>query len=176
MDFLDNIDKKELKDFLAKGWLTHDGLWFYHISQEVGIQKANLLNKAAIRDLAAVETHRALKLLGRDRSEIDTFARLRDFMLGALAMTMPSSIMARMDFRASEDNILHWEWEQESCFAYKGIKLIGLLDQYSCGVMYRIECWLEALGVRYVMEPKIDTCIMHTHGHCRGEIRILSFG
>jgi len=39
-------------------------------------------------------------------------------------------------------------------------------------VMYRIECWLEALGIGYSMDPKIDGCLMHEKGACEGEIRV----
>ena len=39
----------ELKELLIKGWMTHDGMWFYHCLQECGIEKTNRINKAAIR-------------------------------------------------------------------------------------------------------------------------------
>jgi hypothetical protein len=39
-------------------------------------------------------------------------------------------------------------------------------------VMYRIECWLEALGVRYSMQPVIEGCLMHEKGVCEGEIQV----
>jgi len=37
------IDKKEIRDLLGKGWLTHDGMWFYNTYRELGIEKANQL-------------------------------------------------------------------------------------------------------------------------------------
>jgi hypothetical protein len=52
---LNKIGKREIRDLLGKGWLTHDGMWFYHTYQELGIDKANKLNKAAIRSLAPIE-------------------------------------------------------------------------------------------------------------------------
>jgi len=39
----------ELTDLLNRCWMTHDGMWFYHCFQEFGIEKANYLNKAAIK-------------------------------------------------------------------------------------------------------------------------------
>ena len=39
--------------------------------------------------------------------------------------------------------------------------------------MYRIECWLEALGIKYSIDPKIDKCMMHEKGACLGNIRII---
>jgi len=69
-------------------------------------------------------------------------------------------------------NLLHWEWEKRGCFAFKGMKQIGIIDGYRCGVIYRIECWLEALGIKYSIDPKIDKCIMHEKGACSGDLRV----
>jgi hypothetical protein len=71
-------------------------------------------------------------------------------------------------FWASSKDLLNWE-----CFAYKGMKQIGLIDGYRCGVMYRIECWLEALGIKYSIDPKIDKCMMHEKGACLGDIKVI---
>jgi hypothetical protein len=53
------------------------------------------------------------------------------------------------------------------------MKQIGLIDGYRCGVMYRIECWLEALGIKYSIDPKIDKCMMHEKGACLGDIKVI---
>jgi hypothetical protein len=169
---LDKIGKKELRNLLGKGWLTHDGLWFYHTYQESGIETANKLNKAAIRSLAPIEIQRVKHALGIAEEKIATFQELKEFMLAALEMILPDSVFKRMHFRASSENYLHWEWQNGECFAYKGMKRMGILDEYRCGVMYRIECWLEALGLKYEMNPKIDKCLMHTKGVCSGDIEI----
>ena len=47
MSALDRIDKKEIRDLLGKGWLTHDGMWFYHAYKELGIEKANPVTQKA---------------------------------------------------------------------------------------------------------------------------------
>ena len=67
MGVLDNVEKKEIRDLLGKGWLTHDGMWFYHTCQEFGIEKANALNNAAIKSLAPIEMERAKRVLGIDK-------------------------------------------------------------------------------------------------------------
>jgi hypothetical protein len=56
------------------------------------------------------------------------------------------------------------------------MKQIGAIDGYRCGVMYRIECWLEALGIEFSMHPRIDRCLMQERGACEGEIRVLLYG
>ena len=173
MGVFNKIGKREIRDLLGKGWLTHDGMWFYHTYQEFGIEKANKLNKAAIRSLAPIEIKRVKKALGTGGEKIGTFEELKDFMLEALEMTLPNSVFERFRFRASSKDLLHWEWESGECFAYKGMKQIGIIDGYRCGVIYRIECWLEALGIKYSIDPKIDKCMMHEKGACLGDIRVI---
>ncbi len=173
MSVLNKIRKKEIRDLLAKGWLTHDGMWFYHTYRELGVDKANKLNKAAIRSLAPVEIERVKKALGIGGEKIGTFEELKDFMLEALEVILPGSVFEKFQFRAFSKDLLHWEWESGQCFAYKGMKQIGIIDGYRCGVMYRIECWLEALGIKYSIDPKIDKCMMHEKGACLGDIKVI---
>ena len=176
MSVLNKIGKKEIRDLLGKGWLTHDGMWFYHTYRELGIEKANVLNKAAIRSLAPIEIKRTKKILGIDREKIFTAVELQNFILEALELIVPSSVFEKMQFRASASDLLRWEWKSGECFAYKGMKQIGIIDGYRCGVIYRIECWLEALGIKYTINPKINKCIMYDKGMCFGDIRILPDG
>jgi hypothetical protein len=101
------------------------------------------------------------------RSALQLRDYLRDYWLR-------QSVCAAVEcLRERPGNILHWEWERGQCFAFKGMTEIGTIDDYRCGVIYRIECWLEALGVEFNIDPKIDGCLMHTTGTCFGEIRIL---
>ena len=148
-------------------------MWFYHTYRELGVEKANKLNKAAIRSLAPIEIKRAKKALGLNGKKIGTFEELEAFMLEALEVILPNSVFEKFRFRASSKDLLHWEWESGECFAYKGMKQIGIIDGYRCGVMYRIECWLEALGIKYSIDPKIDKCMMHEKGVCSGDIKIM---
>jgi hypothetical protein len=173
---LDRIEKIDVRDLLGKGWLTHDGMWFYHTYQEFGIERANALNKAAIKSLAPIEMERAKRVLGIDKERFDTFDEFMDFMLSALELTMPDSVFKKIHFRSPSRDLIHWDWENGQCFAYKGMKQIGTIDRYRCGVMYRIECWLEALGITYTMHPRIEGCLMHEKGICEGEIRVFLHG
>ena len=95
MGVLDRIEKTDIRDLLGKGWLTHDGLWFYHTCQELGIERTNALNQAAIKSLAPIEIERAKRILGIDQEKINDFARLMDFLLAALELTLPDSIFRK---------------------------------------------------------------------------------
>jgi hypothetical protein len=176
MGVLDSIEKRDVKNLLGKGWLTHDGMWFYHTCREFGIERANELNKAAIKSLAPIEVARAKRVLGIGKDRLDTFDELMGFMRAALELTLPDSVLNSFNFRSPSRDLIQWDWANGQCFAYKGMQQIGMIDGYRCGVMYRIECWLEALGISYSMTPRIEGCRMHQEGICRGEIRVLLHG
>jgi len=176
MGVLDRIKKTEVRDLLGKGWLTHDGMWFYHTCREFGIERANALNKAAIKSMAPIEMQRVKRVLGIVKERFDTFEELLDFMLAALELTLPDSVFKKILFNSPSKELIHWNWESGQCFAYKGMRQIDVIDGYRCGVMYRIECWLGALGIRYSIHPRIEGCLMHETGACEGEIRVFLHG
>lgn len=173
MSALDRVAKSELRDMLCKSWLTHDGMWFYHTSQAFGVNHANTLNRAAIRSLAPIEIGRVKKILGAGEGTFESFDGLRGFLINAFELLLPRSVSRGFRFDASSENTLHWEWEGGECFAFKGMTQAGMIDDYRCGVIYRITCWLEALGVEFSIDPEVDECIMHTTGACSGDIRVL---
>ena len=148
--------------------MTHDGMWFYYCLQECGIEKTNKINKAAIRSLAPIEMKRIKKALGIE--DVQTFKELQDFFEGTLETIKGDFMNFTYSFPA--ENVLHWEFEAQKCFAYEGIKNIGVIDQYQCGVIYRIECWFDSLGIKYSVTPHVEGCLMHTNGSCAGDFRV----
>ena len=70
--------------------------------------------------------------------------------------------------RAPEKNVISWEWIDGKCFAYEGVRALGYIDEYKCGIIERIEGWFSGLGISYRIEPKVDKCLMHFEGKCAG--------
>ncbi len=169
---LEDVGREELKDYLGKGWLTHDGMWFYHTYLDSGMEQANRINRQAIRTLAAIEMARARKVLRVEDEDLRTFEGLQHFIHDALKMTLPESVFSQAAFTFVPPDVFHWEWKDGECFAYKAMRQLGVIDDYVCGVMYRIECWLENSGIPYTMEPRIEKCIMHRDGHCCGGFKL----
>jgi len=169
------IVPKDTKEFLGKSWLTHDGMWFFNVYQEYGIDAANKLNRAAIKSMAPFEVNRCRKLMGINKERLDTFAEAKEFMDGAFQAILPESILSASSFTAPARNVIKWEWEDGKCFAYEGMNRLGIADKYVCGVIYRIECWLDCLQVPYTVNPQIDLCIMAQTGSCKGEF-VFEFG
>jgi len=157
--------KDEVKELLVKGWMTHDAMWFYNCLQACGIEKTNKINKAAIRNMAAIEIKRVQKAVGAENlNTFDEFKRFFD-----MTMEIATGEFMKYTYSSPAHNILHGEWK--SCFAYEGVKGLGVIDQYECGIMLRIETWLDTLGIRYEVEPKVTGCMMHTDGKCFRDYR-----
>ena len=168
MKTLEEIGIHELKDLLLKNWMTHDGMWFAHCVQALGIDRTNELNKAAIRSLAGIEVKRAKKIHGIEKDRVDTFDDLKDFIDGAFALSLGDFMGGTFSF--PEKNVMRWQVGDRGCFAYRGMKRLGVIDRYQCGVMYRVFCWLDSLGVQYSVSPQVDGCLFHAGGTCAGHI------
>lgn len=158
------LKKNELKEILIKNWMTHDAMWFYHCLQECGIEQTNRINKAAVRAMGIIEIQRIQKAVGMGK--VETFEELKA-LIDAAFYTLTAGFM---DFTYSfpSENILHGEWKD--CFAYNGIKQIGVIDRYQCGIMERIYAWFDGLGLKYSVSPRVDGCMMHTDGKCFRDI------
>jgi hypothetical protein len=169
MRSLDTIGKEELRDLLGKGWLTHDGMWFYSVYREYGIESANKLNKDAIKAMVPVEVQRLTQITGIAKGQLKSLEDIRDFVLCGMELILPSSVLSRLHFSTLGGDVLHWEWEKNECFAYKGMSRMGVIDRYECGVMYRIECWLESLDLKFIADPRAGKCLMQERGYCAGD-------
>ena len=166
MTLFDQLDKKQLKELIVKCWMTHDGSWFYNCARELGIDVANKLNKAAIKNLSVIEMNRIKKALGQEGLKIKTFEQVKVFVDNAFSVLKGDF----MDFKYSfhDNNRIHWEMNR--CFAYNGMKMFGFDKIYECGVVYRISCWLDALGIEHTVQPKINFCQLNYKEKCSGDI------
>jgi len=172
MRTVEEIGVHELKDLLLRNWMTHDGMWFSHCVQALGIEQTNQLNRAAIKSLAEIEVKRAKKIQGMTKDRVGNFEELKDFIEGIFALSLGDFMGGTFSFPA--ENVMHWEVEDHGCFAYKGIKRLGVIDRYECGVLYRVLCWLENVGVRYRVSRPVSGCLFHQHGECKGDV-VFSF-
>lgn len=158
------LEKNELKELLNKCWMTHDAMWFYHCLQEFGVEKTNQINKAAVKAMAAIEIKRLRKAL--NQGNLQTFDEFKQFFEKVMAIV--AGKFMKYSNRTAH-NAMHSEWE--SCFAYEGVKALGVIDRYECGIMLRIESWFDTLGIKYEVEPKVIGCLMHTEGRCYRDYR-----
>ncbi|MFX0144869.1 MAG: DUF6125 family protein [Candidatus Hodarchaeota archaeon] len=170
MTIFEQLDKNQLKELLIKCWMTHDGSWFYNCARELGVDAANKLNKAAIKTLSVIEMQRIKKAMGWEDIKIETFEQLKVFIPNAFSVLKGDF----MDFNYTFSGNDRIHWEMKRCFAYNGMKMFGFNKQYECGVLYRIHCWLDSLGIKHSINPKIDKCLLNTCEKCSGDF-ILNF-
>lgn len=170
MSLLKQLDKNELSELLSKCWMTHDGMWFYNCFVELGIEKTNQLNKAAISSLAPIEIKRFKKALGIKEDKIANFEDFRSLFTSISEVLIPDFMNVSWSFL--EKNIMRWEFNDKKCFAYNGIKMLGMTDKYECGPIYRIECWLKGMGIEYEITPRIKKCISPDQGKCSGSFKL----
>jgi hypothetical protein len=163
---IEQLSKKDLIEILGKCWMTHDGMWFYSTFMENGIESANRINKAAINSLAPIEIRRCKKLMGIE--SISSYDILKAFFKGAAELLIPDFMNISFEFPG--ENTAIWKFNEKKCFAYNGISMLGVIDKYECGPIYRIRCWMDALGVNYIVEPEIDKCVMPSKGECSGKL------
>lgn len=163
------ISKNELKEFLIQNWITHDAMWFYNGFQEIPLNKVMTINLKASKALGKIEIVRIKKLLGVKK--ITNFHQLEEFLLDAFKFLMPNFMGFTFSF--STKNVLKWKWH--SCFAYNGTKKNGVINDYKCAVIPRIESWFDGLKIKYESKPVINGCLMHQNGSCQGEFHIIEY-
>jgi hypothetical protein len=159
------MEKEELKELLIKCWMTHDGMWFLHCLQECGIEKTNEINKAAVKSLAKVEIKRIQKAF--NIQNVNNFKDLQN-IVEKLFQVFKAEFM-KFDYNFPEKNLMHFKMHK--CFAYNGIKQIGVIDRYICGIYDRIEGWFSSLKLKYTAEPKINGCLKHSTGECSRDFK-----
>jgi hypothetical protein len=161
------LSKKELQELLIKCWMAHDGAWFASCMHEYGIYAANRMNKAAIQALAPIELQRVSRALGLKNGEVGTFSELEEVLNAAFQVVKGDFMDFTFDF--PEKNAFRWSMNR--CFALEGMKRMGAYEQYECGVLYRVFCWLDSLGLEYTVEPPVEGCLMRETGRCSGLVR-----
>ncbi len=169
MTVFGEITKEQLREFLVKNWMSHDGAWFFYTCMELGIDKANRLNKSAIKMLAEGEQKRLLKLMGWQNHKITTFEDLKTLIDNAFSLIKGDFMGFTYSYPAK--NVMHWVFSNGKCWAYEGMKNLGVEKEYECGVLWRVLCWIKDAGVKCEVHPPAKTCLMVTEGKCEGEFR-----
>jgi len=160
-----SVDRNELKEILHKNWMTHDAMWFVHCLQECGMEKANKVNRAAVQSMSKIEIKRMAKALGVEK--IESFDELKALFDGIQDIVKADFMKFVYEF--PEDRMLRMEMLE--CFAFDGMKRIGVLDAYECGIFDRIQGWFEGMGISYTVFPEVTGCMKIKQGRCYREYR-----
>jgi hypothetical protein len=167
MDLMARLSKDDIRELFSKNWLTHDAMWYGSCVQALGPEKANHLNKQAVRLMAGIEMGRILKLMGKPKAyTVTRFDALAEIMETAFRLVQTDFM--QFNFGFPEENRLRGQFTD--CFAYNGVRKFGMLEDYDCGIVERVKGWLDALGVAYTATA-FSGCLMHTNGECRIDFR-----
>ena len=170
MSLIDQMSKHDLKELIGKCWITHDGMWFAHTLFEQDIESANRINKSAIRAMAPIEVKRFMRASNIAEDQLKSFDKFRDFFVNVSDSIIPDFMNVIISF--PEKDVIEWRFNERGCFAYNGVKMLNVEDEYECGPLYRIKCWLDVLGIKYEMAPNVNQCIMKQAGKCSGRFEI----
>ncbi len=170
---IENITKEDVVVLLNKCWMTHDGMWFLSCLQEYGIEAANKLNKSAIEYLAPLEVNRLKKTFEISDDLTDKFGEFRAFFENISELFIPDFMGG--EFKINDDHTMDMTMRQNECFAYKGMKRLGVIDNYECGVFFRIECWMRTLGLEFETDKPSLRCLFHHEGQCQKQLKFTNF-
>ncbi len=165
MKQFEDITKTELRDLLVTNWITHDAMWLSNTVQQCGIEKANLINRQAVKAMAALEARRLKAVLQFDR--INNFEELKTFIITSFELIRGPFMYFTVSF--PEKNIM--QWKCSNCFAYNGVCKLGIISLYQCGIFERVDGWFDSLGIPFTVSPEITGCLMHETGKCEREYR-----
>ena len=163
MNLMEVMDKKGIREFFSKNWMTHDAMWYGTCVQELGPEVANHLNKTAVRLMAGLEIKRVTKLMRRPANDpVTDFRELAEIIEATFGLVKAEFM--DFDISLSKKNLMKGRFNK--CFAHTGISKYGLIDSYECGIVERIKGWLDGLKVSYIMEPDFTGCLMHQQNLC----------
>jgi hypothetical protein len=155
------INQDQLRNILIKNWMTHDALWYGEAAAKFGMAEASPMNLRVCRKLGQIEFGRLMKLVeASSPKNIEEYQEL--FELGKQVF-FPDFVSAQISYPDNDSQIFHFL----DCFAHRGMKKLGLLPDYECGILERIEGWFDAMGLKYTRTPDLSRCLKLKGKECR---------
>lgn len=155
------IDRDQLRDILIRNWMTHDALWYGEVAAKFGMAEASPMNLRVCRKLGRIEFKRLMKVV--EASPPKDFEAYRELFELGKEVFVPEFVTIQIDYPGKSLQRFH----VSECFAHKGMKKLGLLPEYECGIFERIEGWFDAMGLRYTRTPDLSRCLKFKDEECR---------
>ncbi|MDI7261351.1 MAG: DUF6125 family protein [Thermodesulfobacteriota bacterium] len=161
-----NLSSETQKELLIKGWMSHDARWFMAVAEHFGIDAANRLNQFVCREIGRVEMKRYLKTLGLSPPKnMEEYLNLKK---AALSLYGPDLIEHEIEILDHQSYQMHLK----RCFAYENIVKAGIKDQYECGILARIQGWIDAQGLKHDITPPLGKCMKVLGKKCNYGIKL----
>jgi hypothetical protein len=157
------LSSAERERLLRQTATANDGLWFYAVNGELGIEAANRLNAEVVRKFATLEMARLLRALRCENvADQQTFVSL---LRQALELFVDGLFEASLEESPGKLRL-----RVERCFAYEGVRRANLHLCYRCGPGQRLLGWLAALDVPSAVSPEVGLCQMAHRGQCEYDV------
>jgi len=141
------------KDLLIKGWMSHDARWFMAVTNRFGIDAANQLNQMVCREIGRVEMKRYMKTLAiAGPKDLEEYLTLNNQTMSLYGSGLAEYEITILDHQSYEIHL-------KRCFAYENIVRAGIKDQYDCGILARIQGWIDAQGLEHELAPTLGKCM-----------------
>ena len=157
---LGKLSSEQREELLIKCWMSHDARWFTAVAMNHGMPAANRANQAAVREEGKVEARRLARAIG-----LGSVQNAADFLLAQEAMIglLGPDLLDYDTVRVGNDG---WRIEIKRCFAFDNVTRAGVADQYECGILPRVQGWLEGLELQYEMTPALGKCLKAQGQEC----------
>ena len=155
------LNKDQLRDILIKNWMTHDALWYGEVAAKFGMADASPMNLRVCRKLGQIECGRLMKMVeAPPPTGIEEYQEL--FEVGKQVF-FPGFVSVHIDYPGNDSQVFQFL----DCFAHRGMKKIGLIPDYECGIFERIEGWFDAMELRYTRTPDLSRCLKFNGKECK---------
>jgi hypothetical protein len=123
------------------------------VAERFGIEEANRLNQKVCRELGQVEMKRFMKALSlplpKNMGEHLTINEEAISLYGPDLIEYEIKVLDRQSY----------EMHIKRCFAHENVVKAGVKDQYECGILARIQGWINAQGLKHELTPALGKCM-----------------
>jgi hypothetical protein len=163
---LNHLSFELQKDLLIKGWMSHDARWFMAVAEYFGMEHANRLNQMVTRELGRVEMKRLMGALNLSPSkDMDGYLNLMKTAFSLYGHGLAEYEIKILDHQS-------YQMHLKRCFAHENIVKAGIKDQYECGILSRLQGWIDAQGLEHELTPPLAKCVKVLGKECRYEITL----
>lgn len=163
---LPHLSPETEKDLLIKGWMSHDARWFMAVAERFGIEEANRLNQKVCRELGKVEMKRFMKALGLlPPKTVHEHVRMNHAAISLYGPDLIEYEIKVLDHQSYEMCI-------KRCFAHENVVQAGIKDQYQCGILARVQGWIDTQGLEHGLAPHLGKCLKVLEKECLYKITI----
>ncbi len=157
---LRRLPQAEREALLIRCWMSHDARWFMAVAQAFGPAAANRLNQIAAHEEGKAEARRIVRVLGLPPAAgAEDYLVVQEVLIGLLGPEL-------LDYEVARTGEDAFEIRVRRCFAHENVSRAGIADGYECGIFARVTGWLEALGLKYEMNPRLGGCLKAAGQDC----------